>query len=321
MPVVELPKEKWMGKVREVTLGATAANGGTRTKTVTVGGETTLPFLHFEGIIPHRPVIAVEVVDAYPEDWSPTLLAAWGDTARDVVAWAKKAEEMGADLIALKLRSTHPDSGNRSPAEAAATVKKVLGAVGLPLLVYGPGVADKDNDVLVAVAEAAVGERLALGLCEDKNYRTIVAGAMAHGHLVMARTPIDVNLAKQLNILISDMGLSLERILMDPTTGALGYGLEYTYSVMERLRIAALMGDSMTQQPLIVTVGEESWRQKESKVPQGVPIAWGDFTRRGIVWETTTATALLESGADVVVLRHPQSIKLVQGAIDRLMAA
>ena len=321
MPVVELQKKKWMGKVREVTLGATAANGGTRTKTVTVGGETTLPFLHFEGAIPHRPVIAVEVVDAYPEDLSPTLLAAWGDIARDAVAWAKKAEEMGADIIALKLRSTHPDSGNRSPAEAAATVKQVLGAVGLPLLVYGPGVADKDNDVLVAVAEAAVGERLALGLCEDKNYRTIVAGAMAHGHLVMARTPIDVNLAKQLNILISDMGLSLERILMDPTTGALGYGLEYTYSVMERLRIAALMGDSMTQQPLIVTVGEESWRQKESKVPQGVPAAWGDFTRRGIVWETTTATALLESGADVVALRHPQSIKLVRGAIDRLMAA
>jgi len=321
MPVVELPKEKWMGKVREVTLGATAANGGTRTKTVTVGGETTLPFLHFEGAIPHRPVIAVEVVDAYPDDWSPTLLTAWGDAARDVVAWAKKAEEMGADLIALKLRSTHPDSGNSSPAEAAATVKKVLGAVGLPLLVYGPGVADKDNDVLVAVAEAAVGERLALGLCEDKNYRTIVAGAMAHGHLVMARTPIDVNLAKQLNILISDMGLPLERILMDPTTGALGYGLEYTYSVMERLRIAALMGDGMTQQPMIVTVGEESWRQKESKVPEGVPAAWGDFTRRGIVWEATTATTLLESGADIVVLRHPQSIKLVQGAIDKLMAA
>lgn len=321
MPVVEIPKDKWMGKVREVTLGATAADGGTRTKTVTVGGETTLPFLHFEGTIPHRPVIAVEVMDAYPEDWSPTLLAAWGDIARDVVAWAKKAEEMGADLIALKLRSTHPDAGNRSPADAAATVKRVLGAVGLPLLVYGPGVADKDNDVLVAVAEAAVGERLALGLCEDKNYRTIIAGAMAHGHLVMARTPIDVNLAKQLNILISDMGLPLERILMDPTTGALGYGLEYTYSVMERLRIAALMGDGMTQQPMIVTVGEESWRQKESKVPEGVPAAWGDFTKRGVIWETTTGTALLESGADIVVLRHPQSIKLVRGAIDRLMAA
>jgi len=321
MPVVEIPKDKWMGKVREVTLGATAADGGTRARTVTVGGETTLPFLHFEGTIPHRPVIAVEVIDAYPEDWSPTLLAAWGDIARDVVAWAKKAEEMGADLIALKLRSTHPDAGNRSPADAAATVKRVLGAVGLPLLVYGPGVADKDNDVLVAVAEAAVGERLALGLCEDKNYRTIVAGAMAHGHLVMARTPIDVNLAKQLNILISDMGLPLERILMDPTTGALGYGLEYTYSVMERLRIAALMGDGMTQQPMIVTVGEESWRQKESKVPEGVPAAWGDFTKRGVIWETTTGTALLESGADIVVLRHPQSIKLVRGAIDRLMAA
>ena len=136
-------------------------------------------------------------------------------------------------------------------------MKKVLAAVGVPLIVYGPGVAEKDNEVLVAVAEAAKGERIALANCEDKNYRTIVAAALANGHLVVARTPIDVNLAKQLNILISDMGLPLDRILMDPTTGALGYGIEYTYSVMERLRIAALMGDGMTQQPLIVTVGEE----------------------------------------------------------------
>ena len=158
-------------------------------------------------------------------------------------------------------------------------MKKVLAAVGVPLIVYGPGVADKDNEVLVAVAEAAKGERVALGICEDKNYRTIVAAALANGHLVVARTPIDVNLAKQLNILISDMGLPLDRILMDPTTGALGYGIEYTYSVMERLRIAALMGDGMTQQPMIVTVGEESWRQKESKVAGGRAGGLGRFRR------------------------------------------
>ena len=130
---------------------------------------------------------------------------------------------------------------------------------------YGPGSADKDNEVLVAVAEATKGEQLALGLCEDKNYRTIVAAALGNGHAVIAQTPIDVNLAKQLNILISDMGLPLERVLMDPNTGALGYGLEYTYSVMERLRLAALMGDTMTQQPMICTVGEEAWRQKEGR--------------------------------------------------------
>ena len=145
------------------------------------------------------------------------------------------------------------------------TVERVLAAVPVPLIVYGPGSADKDNEVLVAVAEKTKGEQLALGLCEDKNYRTIVAAALGNGHAVIAQTPIDVNLAKQLNILISDMGLPLERVLMDPNTGALGYGLEYTYSVMERLRLAALMGDTMTQQPMICTAGEEAWRQKEGR--------------------------------------------------------
>lgn len=318
MPVVEVPKEKWAGSVRTVTLGA-SGDGGTRTSTVTVGGETTLPFLHFEGEMPHRPVVAAEVVDCNPSDWSPELLAAWGDVLNDPAAWARKAVELGADLIAVKLRSAHPDLGNCAPADAASTVKKVLAAVGVPLIVYGPGVAEKDNEVLVAVAEAAKGERIALGNCEDKNYRTIVAAALANGHLVVAKSPIDVNLAKQLNILISDMGLPLDRILMDPTTGALGYGIEYTYSVMERLRIAALMGDGMTQQPMIVTVGEESWRQKESKVPEGVPAAWGDFRTRGVVWEITTAGTLLQSGADVVVLRHPKSIALARNTIAGLM--
>jgi acetyl-CoA decarbonylase/synthase complex subunit delta len=322
MPVtVELPKEKWNGKVREITLGATPAQGGTRTSTVTVGGETTLPFLHFEGSIPHRPAIAVEIQDVPPHDWSTTLREAWDTAANDPVSWAKKAVELGADALAVKLRGTHPERQNRSAAEAAETVKALLGAVGVPLIVYGPELAEKDNEVLVAVAEAAAGERLALGNCEDKNYRTIVAGALAHGHLVVAKTPIDVNLAKQLNILISDMGLPLDRVLMDPTTGALGYGIEYTYSVMERLRLAALMGDSMTQQPMICTVGEESWRQKESKVKDGVPPLWGNFVERGPLWEMATAMALLQSGADILVLRHPKTIKTMRETIDTLMSS
>jgi acetyl-CoA decarbonylase/synthase complex subunit delta len=157
-------------------------------------------------------------------------------------------------------------------------------------------------------------------LCEDKNYRTIVAGALAHGHLVVASSPIDVNLAKQLNILISDMRLPLERVLMDPTTGALGYGIEYTYSVMERLRIAALTGDSMTQQPMICFVGEESWRQKESRAVEGVPAEWGDIDQRSLTWEIVTATSLLESGADILVLRHPRSVEVIRDTINRLMA-
>jgi acetyl-CoA decarbonylase/synthase complex subunit delta len=318
MTPVEVPVEKWQGTVREVTLGATG-DGGTRTRAVTVGGETTLPFLHFEGAMPHRPAVAAEVTDVVPEDWSPVLLEVLGDAARDPAAWAKTMVDAGAELIALKLRSAHPERGDAGADACVATVKTVLAAVGVPLIVYGPGVADKDNEVLVAVAEATKGERLVLANCEEKNYRTIVAAALGNGHLVVGQTPIDVNLAKQLNILIADMGLSLDRVLMDPNTGALGYGVEYTYSVMERLRLAALMGDAMTQQPMICTVGEEAWRQKEARVAEGVPAEWGDLAARGLVWEVTTATTLLQGGADIVVLRHPRSIGVIRSMVDALM--
>jgi acetyl-CoA decarbonylase/synthase complex subunit delta len=187
------------------------------------------------------------------------------------------------------------------------------------LIVWGPGQVEKDNELLVPVAEATKGEKVVLGICEDKNYRTIVATAMANGHLIQARTAMDVNLAKQLNILITDMGLPADRIIMDPTTGALGYGIEYGYSVMERLRLAALQGDAMTQLPMLVTPGYETWKAKEGKVGEGVPEAWGDWAERGVHWETLTAITLVESGADIIVLRHPESVKRIQEAIDELM--
>jgi acetyl-CoA decarbonylase/synthase complex subunit delta len=315
MPVIEIPKEKWGGKVREVTLGATAANGGTRVKTVTVGGETTLPFLHFEGEIPRPPAVAIEVQDRKPDDWPAVLLEAWGDVTGDLTAWVKAAEAAGADVILLKF-AQHPDL---TGAYARQVVRQALKATGLPLIVFGPGQADLDNEILVAVAEEGKGENLLLGVCEDKNYRTIVAAALAHGHMVDSRTPMDVNLSKQLIILIRDMGLPLERIVMDPTTGAMGYGLEYGYSVMERLRMAALQGDSMTQQPMLVTPGEEAWRTKETRSGAGVPAVWGDWGERAINWETLTASTLIESGADIVALRHPESVKRVKAMIGALM--
>ncbi len=316
MPTIEVPKEKWSGKVREITLGATAADGGTRAKTVTVGGETTLPFLHFEGEIPHPPVIAIEVQDRKPADWSPVLLDAWGEVTEDVAAWAKAAEEAGADVVLLKFSLNDDLTADY----VRQTLRKVLGATGLPLIVFGPGQAELDNEVLVAVAEEGKGENLVLGVCEDKNYRTIVAAALAHGHMVNARCPMDVNLSKQLNILISDMGLPLERVVMDPTTGALGYGMEYGYSVMERLRLAALQGDGMTQQPMLVTPGEEAWRAKEARTEEGIPEAWGDWTERAVNWETLTASTLIESGADILVMRHPESVKRARAMIDALMS-
>ena len=318
MPI-EVPVDTWPGAVRSVTIGATAAEGGTRAHTVKTGGEKTMPFMHFEAEMPNPPVIAVEIRDRRPDDWSPLLLDAWGDVVDDPASWAKAVEDSGSDLIQLTLSLTD-SSGEPTTAESAvSTVKSVLEASGLPLLVFGPGQVEVDNELLVPIAEATKGERLVLGLCEDKNYRTIVATAMANDHLVVARTPMDVNLAKQLNILISDMGFPLDRVLMDPTTGALGYGIEYGYSAMERLRLAALQGDNMTQLPMIVTPGFEAWKTKEAKVGEGVPDTWGDWEERGVTWETLTAITLLESGADIVVLRHPKSIKQIISAIQELM--
>ena len=327
MPVpVEILKEKWAGKVREVTLGATAADGGTRAKTVTVGGESAMPFLHGDAAantpaMPHSPALAMEVRDRKPDDWSPLLYGAWGEAMDDPGDWARAAEAAGADLIVVTLSLTDAEGRPNSPEKARAVVRRVLDATGLPLAVIGPGQAEMDNALIVPVAEEAKGERLLLGACEDKNYRTIVAAAMANGHLVSSKTPMDVNLAKQLVILIHDMGMPLERIIMDPTTGALGYGIEYGYSVMERLRLAALQGDSMTQQPMLVTPGEEAWKTKEAKVGEGVPESWGDWERRALNWETLTAAPLVQAGADIVVLRHPDSLARLRAMLDGLRPA
>ena len=315
MSAVEVPTEKWTGKIHEVKLG------GNGRKSVVVGGETALPFLHFEGEMPNKPLIAIEVQDSNPTDWSPHLVSVWGDVLSDLGAWAKKAVEYGADIIALRLRSAHPEEANTGADEARKNVDTVLSAVDVPVIVLGPGVAEKDNEVLVAASEAAKGQRIALGNCEEKNHRTIAASCIADGHIAIAHTPLDLNLAKQLNVLLCDVGLSTDSILMDTDTGALGYGIEYAYSVMERLRLAALGGDSMAAMPIISTVGAESWRQKESKVTEGVPPTWGDHLERSLIWEEITAVTLLNAGTDIVVLRHPKTVTLAKASIEKLLRA
>jgi acetyl-CoA decarbonylase/synthase complex subunit delta len=318
MPI-EIPKEKTAGAVRTVTLGATREQGGTRARTLTLGGETALPYLDYEGSFPNPPALAIEIRDRKPDDWSPLLYAAWGEAMQDPGDWARAAEAAGADMVYLVLSPTLAAGEKNNAASARAVVRKVLGATGLPIAVIGPGQAELDNELIVAAAEEAKGERALIGLCEDKNYRTIVAAALANDHLVQSKTPMDVNLSKQLVILIHDMGMPLERIVMDPTTGALGYGIEYGYSVMERLRLAALQGDAMTQQPMLVNPGEETWKVKESKVGEGVPDAWGDWERRALNWEAVTAASLVLSGANMLVLRHPDTLKRIRHLIEDLV--
>ena len=318
MPV-DLIKERYTTKVGEVVLGATKAEGGTRSQTITVGGDSTLPFLHFEGEVPNRPVIAMEVQDMVPE-WSPEVIKNFKDVIGDPAAWAAKCvKEYGADLIYLKLNGADPERGNASPEDCAGTVKKVLGAVGVPLIVVGCGVEEKDNEVLPAVAEAAAGENLLLGVAKQDNYKTLTAACMVHKHCIIAQSPIDINIAKQLNILISEMNLPISRIVIDPSVGALGYGIEYTYSIMERIRIGALTGDKMLSMPVICAIGYEAARAKEANAGVDQFPGWGDLAERAVLWEAMTSAAFLQAGGHIFVLRHPRSVALIKQSIGQLM--
>lgn len=316
---VALIKERYQNSVGELVIGATPEEGGTRTSVVRVGGDGTLPFLHFEGEIKNRPVIAMEVTDV-PPAWSDTLNSYFKDVYNDPVAWAKKCvDEYNADLIYLKLIGANPEGENRSPEECAKVVKDILGAVGVPLIVVGCEDPDKDNEVLAAVAEAGAGENLLIGLVEQDNYKSITAAAMVHKHSVIARSPLDINICKQLNILISEMGLPLDRIAIDPMIGGLGYGIEYAYSIMERARLGALANDKMLSMPMICTVGYEANRAKEANAVEEEFPGWGDLKERAILWEVMTASALLQAGASILLMRNPDAVKLVRENIEDMM--
>ena len=318
---VDILKEKYRSKVGEVVLGATKDQGGTRSHTVTVGGEGALPYLHFEGEIPNRPVVALEVWDMVPAEWAPCFEKYYGDVYNDIAAWAKKCvDEYGAEIIQVRLKSADPDLGDSSPEDCAASVKKVLEAVGVPVSVVGCGKPEKDNTIYAPIAEAAAGENLLMGVAELENYKAVTSACMANQHNIIAQSPIDINICKQLNILIAEMSTAMaNRIIIDPTIAALGYGIEYSYSIMERARNGALQGDKMLAMPMIGNVGLEAWRAKEAGLPTEDEPGWGEQEERGILWEATTAMAYLQSGINILVMRHPEALKIIKGNIDDLM--
>lgn len=307
---MDLMLEKWSAEVAVVNIGADRAEGGSRSGVIKIGGQKTLPFLFAEGQLPHKPVIAFEIWDTPPADWPEALTDSYGDTLKDTSAWAEKCvKDYKAELLCLRLQGAHPDFGNRTPDEEAKLVAGLLKKVEVPLIILGSGDDDQDNLILPAVCEAAKGERCLVGSAVQDNYKTLTAAVLADGHNIIAESPIDINIAKQLNILISDVGLPLERIVINPTIGALGYGLEYAYSIMERCRLAALAGDKTVASPFICLVGQESWRVKEAKV-EGI--------EQGIIWEVVTATSLIQAGADILVMRHPQAAQKVGLYIGKL---
>lgn len=313
---IEIPKENWTGRICEVVIGATSEEGGTRTKKILLGGENTLPFLDFEGELPHPPVIGMEVLDIVREDYPGVALEPIQDVKDDPARWARRcADEFGADLICLKLVSTNPEEEDRSAEEAADTVKEVLKAVGIPLFIYGCGNEEKDAKVMERCSEVAKGERCFLGLAEEDAYKSISVASMANGHGVVAFSNLDINLAKQMNILLTDFGVKKENIIMDPLMAALGYGLEYSYSVIERIKLAALMGDAMLQVPILAETTRVYNARESFKEERNL----GDPKRRVIFWEATTGISALTAGADMVIMRHPEAVALVRKTIDELV--
>ncbi|XUX01299.1 MAG: acetyl-CoA decarbonylase/synthase complex subunit delta [Dehalogenimonas sp.] len=310
---VETPRINYSGTIHSIRLG----DGE---KAVTVGGEGSYPFYSFEGASPNVPCIAMEVYDEAPSDWPEAAKAPFVDVMGNPVAWAKKCVQVyGAEMICLQLQSTDPNGSDRDARTAAKVVAEVAHAIDVPLIVWGTANHEKDIEVLRAVAELIQDRRLALGPVEEGDYKKIAAAAMAYGHTVIASSPIDINLAKQLNILMANLGVKSDNMIMDPTVSAIGYGIEYAYSVMERIRMAALtQQDEKLQFPLICNIARETWKSKEAKISESEDPRLGDAEKRGITLEAMSATLLLLAGADILIMRHPEAIKLVTEMIDDL---
>ncbi|OAG27090.1 acetyl-CoA decarbonylase/synthase complex subunit delta [Thermodesulfatator autotrophicus] len=306
-------KEPGSAWIKEVTIGE-------GDKKITFGGTNVLPFHLFEGEMKNPPRVAMEVLDVKPEDWPEAIAKYFEDVFDDPGEWAKKCVEVyGAEAINIYLVGTDPNFLNLGPDHAAKVVEKVAKAVDVPLVIWGSGSPEKDVDVIREVANVLGAKNVMVGPVVDTNHRALGATAMGYGYALIASSPIDVNLAKQLNILLENVGVPLDRIGMDPSVGAVGYGLEYTYSVMERIRLAALYaGDDKLQVPFVINVGREVWKTKEAGLPSDEML--GEQEIRGIALEAITAISLLMAGGDFLVMRHPKAIEVTHKIIKGLMA-
>ncbi len=311
----EIPKVTYNGVIKEIPLGKEASP-------VILGGETSYPFYLFEGEMPHPPRIAMEVYDVPPEEWAQAALEPFADVVNDPAAWAQKCvSTYGAEIVALQLASTDPNAQDNSGEHAVEVTKKVAAAIDVPLMVWGSNNVEKDTEVLKMVAEGCAEETLVLGPVTEGNYKAVGAAALAYHHTIAASTPIDINLAKQLNILLGNLGVPDERIVVDPTVASLGYGLEYCYSVMERDRMAALtQEDERLQFPIVCNLAKEVWKIKEAKLSQEEAPLLGEPSKRGVLLEAMTALLLLLAGAGILIMRHPDAIQLVKGFVNNLTA-
>jgi len=295
----KIPQKSFKTSIREIDL-----NG------VKTGGESSYLFMHEETGNSLKPLVACEVVMNIPGNYPELLKQAWGEKIYEPVECVKTAEVSGFDLIALRFNI---EEENEIP-KSTQLLKEILSATDLPLIITGSFRRDLDIKFLPELAKTA-DRKCTIGVVEEENYKEITPAIRDCGHNIIAKTPIDINLTKQLNILITEMGVEPDRILIDPNTGGLGYGIDYAYSIIERIKYAALTGDTMLNMPVITFVGEEAWKTKEAK-STAVPEEWGDFKTRAIAWEAMTASSMLVSGSNIVVMRHPEAIRHIKKFIN-----
>jgi acetyl-CoA decarbonylase/synthase complex subunit delta len=304
------PVGEYKGEIVEVQLGATKEEGGSRKSVVRIGGQTTL--YGYEKGCKNPPAVSFDVFDMPMPSFSQSLREEWQEVWEDPGAWAKRAVDLGADLITLHLISTDPGVQDTSPQEAAKTVEEVLQAVKVPLVLGGSGNPEKDPVLFEKIAAAAEGERCLLASANlDLDHKKVVDAANRYGHNVLSWTSMNITDQQMLNRLLLEEGLPKDHMVQDPTTGALGYGIDYTYSIIERMKQGALKGDELLQSPISCGV-TNAWAAREAWMKEP---AWGPREHRGPLWEMTTAITVLLAGADLLMMLHPAAVQTVKRII------
>ena len=310
----EPKKQPYRGKINAVTLG-------TGDKAIVIGGQNVLPFYTFDAPIEHAPKIGVEISDLAGE-WKSAGLCEFYAGCTTMVDYAKKAETMeGADFLCLHFESADPNGANRSVADCVNDAKAVADAVSMPIVIMGCKNIEKDGELFSKVAEALQGKNILVLSARSEDYKTVGASvALAYGQKVGAETADDINLAKQLNIMLKGLSINPENIVMNVGTAAVGYGFEYVASTLDRIRLAALaQSDADLQMPIMSPVSPDAWSVKESTASEEDEPEWGNREERAIDMEVSTAAANLTGGADAVIMRHPAAVATIKKFITDLV--
>lgn len=295
---------------------------GTGDKAAKIGGNNVLPFYSFDASIENPPKIGVEITDGALEEYVQPKLKAFYDGCAGIEEMAVRAQSIpGVSFVALNLKGADPNGKNMSVEDCTALAGAIAEKIELPLVIMGCKDIEKDAELFAKIAEALSGKNILLLSAREENYKAVGASAaLAYGQKVGAESAVDINLAKQLNTVMTQLGVSPDSIVIQAGSAAAGYGFEYLASTLERIKLAALgQADAQLQMPIMTPVSSETWGVKESIMPEAEMPEWGDAEERGIEMEIATASACLAAGSDAVIMRHPDAIQTIARMIDELV--